>query len=86
MCIDKWYDDSLIPAIALDVMVYGVDSAGNDVNETISTFDKFSVDGLAREIEGVMKDCKLDFGAEDREDLETVLIEIILSNKKGKVF
>lgn len=86
MCIDKWYNDLYVPAVALDVMVYGVDSQGNDVTEIVSTFDKFSVDWLAGVVEGVMKDYRLDFDARDKEDLVTVLIEILASNRKGKVF
>ena len=84
MCIDKWYDDRYIPAIALDVMVYGVDSQGRDVMETVSTFDKFSVDWLAGQVEGVMNEYRLDFDARDKEDLVTVLIEILSSNGKRR--
>lgn len=52
MCIDKWYNDLYIPAVSLDIMVYGTDSRGNDVTDTVSTFDKFSIDWLAGVVEG----------------------------------
>lgn len=86
MCIDKWYNDLYVPAISLDITIHAIDGKGDEITDTVMTFDKFGVEELARRVEGVMKDYKLDFDAQDKEDLVTVLIEILTSNKKGKVF
>lgn len=86
MRIDKWYDDSTRPAVMLDLTVYGIDDDGKETTDIVQTFEKFGIDDLAEKIERVMTFNGYDFDAADKEDLVTFLIEILSSNRKGKVY